>query len=376
MGATVTLDGRNVTGVTLDGLTITRGRSSIYEDINPGVCVATLLSGDIAPDAWRGPSGYVDAYTDTWFGGIEAARVGVKMQVDTQIGNGYADAYTDTWQGFGTTRFTGIVTAVDYTPGELTITAIDALELLGRVYVTAARPQETDTARALALLATAKITPQVLGKVEALLTPIDETLDPVTVASSVQKVANNLDAQLYADRENRVKWRRRDTPAGKRVTLPSDFTLSQSLVVTSEMGDVFNVERVAYGPAAERKTVEVSDPDSVTEYGRREWRKYDTQLVNETDARGLGTYWLANDKTPRYRVNNVYAIILENDAAWQVIADSIDLYTIVEIPYLPDGSPILSYTAAVLGYTENITQADRSLSLRLAPPNYLMNEVT
>lgn len=376
MTATVTLDGRNVTGVTLNGLTITRGRSSIYEDINPGVCVATLLSGDIAPDAWRGQSGYVDLYSDYWQGLTEAARVGVKMEVETGIGNGYVDAYQDTWDGFGTVRFTGIVTAVDYTPGELTITAIDALELLGRVYVTAARPQETDTARALALLATAKVTPQIMGTIEATLTPVDETVDPVTVANSVQKVANNMDAQLYADRDNHVKWRRRDTPAGKKITLPPGFTLTDSLVVTSEMGDVYNVERVTYGPANERKTIEVTDSASVEDYGRREWRRYDTQLVNETDARGLGVYWLANDKDARYRVNNIYALILDADKAWQVVADSIDLYTVIEIPELPDGSPIPSYTAAVLGYTETITQADRSLSLRLAPPNYLMNEVT
>ena len=376
MTATVTLDGRNVTGVTLDGVTITRGRSSIYEDIAPGVCVATLLSGDIAPDAWRGRSGYSDVYEDYWYGATEAARVGVSMVVETGLGSGYVDLYGEKWDGFGTTRFTGTVTAVDYTPGELTITAVDCLEKLGRVYVSEARPEETDTVRVSAYLNKAGINPQVLGTVDANLTALEALSDPMTVAVAVTRAADNTDAQTYADRENNVVYRRRDTPAGKAVTLPSDFTLASDLVVTSELGDLYNVERVNYGPVNARKTVEVLDAQSIEEFGRREWKRYETQLVNESDAKALGEYWLSNDKNPGYRVRDIYALILDDEMTWQVLADSIDLYNVVTIPQLPDGSPIPSYSAVVLGYTETITAIQRTLNLRLAPPNYLMSEVS
>lgn len=372
MTATVTLDGRNVTGVTLNGLTITRGRSSIYEDINPGVCVATLLSGDIAPDAWQGQSGYTDIYSDIWQGLSVAARVGVPMAVETSGESGYTDIYSDVWQGGGAVRFTGVVTAVDYTPGELTITAVDALEALGRVYVTAARPPEMDFARAFALGRLAGIDIGYMGTTQVQLVGIDAATDPVTALTALVQVADNTDAQLLANLNNKLFFRRRDTAPPGVITLPSDVTFSTALVVSDELGAVYNVQRVAYGEASGRSIVERVNQSSITEYGRREWRQYDTQLATTRDASDLAAYWLENDSAPGYRIRNVDIFITDDDNKWAATADSIDLYTPVHIPQITPGSPIDTYTAVVLGYTETITTVDRVLSIQLAHPGYLM----
>ena len=372
MSATVTLDGRNVTGVTLDGVTITRGRSSIYEDISPGVCVATLLSGDVAPDAWQGESGYTDVYTDIWKGLEVAARVGVPMVVETSGESGYTDVYTDIWKGAGAVRFTGTVTAVDYTPGELTLTAVDALEPLGRVYVTSGRQEETDFNRAFAYAKLAGIELGYLGTLQVQLAEIAPNPDPTTALRALIATADSTDAQVFADLSNRVYYRRRDTAPGGVITIPGEVTLSEALIVSDELGDIYNVERVAYGKADSRQVVERINQASITEYGRREWRQYETQLLTNKDAAEFADYWLTNDASPGYRIRDVEILILDVEGSWAGTADSIDLFVPVRIPQLPAGSPIDTFTAVVLGYTETITQNDRVLNLHLAHPAYLM----
>jgi hypothetical protein len=344
MSATITLDGRNVTGVTLDGVTITRGRSSIYEDIGTGVCVATLLSGDVAPDAWQGVSGYTEDYSDVW-------------------------------TGAGATRFTGVVTAVDYTPGELTITAVDVLEQLGRIYVSAARPAETDFNRAFSIATAAGVTLTYTGSVSVELAEVQESTDPVTASRALLTVSDNTDAQVYATRENRLIYRRRDTAPPAVISIPEDVTLTDNLVVTQELGDVYNVERVGYGAAEDRRTVERINQASITRYGRREWRQIETQLLSYSDATALADYWLKHDADPGYRVREVAILSVVGDDSWNVIADAIDIFTPVRISGLPTGSPIPDFTAAVLGYTETITQTNRTLALSLGYSGYLMEGV-
>ena len=372
MSATVTLDGRDVTGVTLNGLTITRGRQSIYDDVATGVCVATLLSGDLAPDAWQGESGYTDVYADKWVGLEVAARVGVPMTVETGGVSGYTDVYADLWDGSGDRRFTGLVTAVDYTPGELTITAVDALEQLGRVYVTASRGQETDFNRAYAYAKLAGVEMGYTGTLTVDLAEVAPQPDPQTALIAVVKVSDNTDAQVYADVTNALYYRRRDTALRAPVTLPPVMTLTDNLIVSEELGAIFNVERVAYGKADARQSVERINQTSITKYGRREWRTYDTQLLNLVDASALADYWLNNDTNSAYRISDVEVLILAQDSQWSAIADSIDLFTPIIIPQLPAGSPIDTYAGIVLGYTETITQTDRILTLHLSHPDYLM----
>lgn len=371
MSATVTLDGRDVTGVTLNGLTITRGRQSIYDDVGTGVCVATLLSGDLTPDAWQGVSGYIDVYEDKWVGLEVAARVGVPMTVQTGGVSGYTDVYADLWDGAGGRRFTGLVTAVDYTPGELTVTAVDALEKLGRVYVTAGRGQETDFNRAYAYAKLAGVDMGYTGTSVVDLVEVTPQDDPQTALTAVLRVSDNTDAQVFADVTNDLYYRRRDTALRAPVTLPPVMTLTENLIVSEELGAIYNVERVAFGKADARQLVERINQPSITKYGRREWRTYDTQLLNVTDASNLADYWLKNDINSAYRISDVEVLILVQDSQWAAIADSIDLFTPVIIPQLPSGSPIDTYTGIVLGYTETISQTDRVITLHLSHPNYL-----
>jgi hypothetical protein len=373
MTATLTLDGKDVTGVTLSGVTITRGRTSIYDDVRPGVCTATLLSGDIDPEAWQGNSGYKDVYADIWAGGLEAARVGVALEVfSSSRTSGYTDVYSDQWDGLGNTRFTGTVTAVDYSPGVLVITAVDCVEQLGRVYYTAQRPEELDSSRAYVFALAAGVKLKTTGTVEATLLPVDAEADPIKVLDGILAAADSSDAQLYADRGNALYWRRRDTPPGPAVELDTGMTLSASLKVSQELGQIYNVERVAYGPSDNRNTYELVNQASIVKYGRREYKTYNTQLANYTDATALAQYWLAIDSAAAYTIGTVSVIIQPDETAWANIADQIDLYTPVTVPQLPTGSPIPSYSALVLGYTETITQQERTLELSLGPANYLM----
>ena len=369
MTTTILLDGRDVTGVTLDGVKITRGRESLYENPTPGVCVANLLSGDIDPAAWQGVSGYTDAYADVWVGLEVAARVGVPMVVITSGVSGYTDAYEDVWAGAGTIRFTGTVTAVDYTPGELTITAVDAVESLGRVYVNTGRPQETDFARAYAYAHLANVELGYTGTTTANLIETAPPEDPTPALTALNETADNTDATLYADKDNRLWYRRRDTAITSTVTLPTDITLVENLVVSEELGAIYNIERVTYGKDADQRTVERINPASVTKYGRREWRGNQTQLLNGVDATALAEYWLSIDQDPGYLVKNINVIALDDTYAH--ILDNVDLFTLVTIPLLPAGSPIESYRGVVLGYTETINQNTQTLALALAPAGYL-----
>ena len=370
MTATLTLDGRNVTGVTLSGVTITRGRESLGEDPSAGVCVATLLSGDIDPGAWQGVSGYTDAYADEWLGQEVAARVGVPLVVETSGVSGYTDAYADEWAGSGNVRFTGTVTAVDYTPGELTVTAVDAVEQLGRVYVKDPRPGETDFSRAFALANLAGVTMGYLGQVTATLVEQETAPTRTTVLEALTATADNTAATFYADRLNALWYRRRDAALVNTVTLPAEVTLTEALIVSQELGEVYNTELVAYGKRENRRTASASDPESVAKYGPREWPVMETELAGAKDAENLADYWLAIDKDAAYRVASAQVVIYGEAPEFHAAADALDLYSRVVIPQLPAGSPVASFSAVLLGYTETITEQDRTLALHLAPPKY------
>ena len=79
----------------------------------------------------------------------QRASGGAPVTVRVAIKTGYVDTLKPNYRaGFDATRFTGVITSIDYTPGLIGITAVDLAEALNRVDPgPAAWPEETEPAR-------------------------------------------------------------------------------------------------------------------------------------------------------------------------------------------------------------------------------------
>lgn len=383
---TVLIDGLDVAGITLAGATIDYGIKRDGEAPTPASAYLTLVSADAVPNiadkypgfSWgdRIPSGFVDVYADKYEGGLPRINLGTHVTVNATTPTGFADVYSDTYDGgFDSTRFTGVITAIDVLPATIAITAVTAAEALTRVMVDPSGwPSEPETARVGRIASAAGISVLTQGTDTVTVTAMRAAETPRSAWSLLTDVAATCDAVLYTTRTGAVTYRTRNATGGTTVDLSPAATLLDGLQMTTEIGAVVNSVTVEYGPPDARAKVTREDAESVGKYGRRE-RPVSTLLTVMQDAEDYADRVLTHYANPVWAMPSatVNLRLAETSGAFPSYLEQVltlDLDDSVTLPDLLPASPLPSYTSRVLGWREILDPYAWTLTFALNPAGW------
>jgi hypothetical protein len=385
----VLIDGGEVQKITLAGATINYGTRNAAESMVPANAYMTLISYDAAagviadfPEFSFGAgvtSGMVRQYRPKYEGGETKLVVGASVEIRTTTPTGMVRNYSPVYDGgFESTRFTGIITAIEYSPSSISITAVSMAEALARVYVTPTSwPVESETARVTRISQTIGKPITIEGASTVSVTATGDKANRVTAYSMLVDLAKDCDALLYAGRDGSIVYRTRSAVTGATtVELDPGATLLDNLRMTSELGDIINKVTATYGPAdaqGVRPTFTISDDESIGEFGERAMN-VDLQLQLEADARAYVARILEGSLQPHWHmptatVNMNLARLNGMAGGVQDILD-IDLDDDVLLPQLLPGSPVSTYQSRVLGYQEYLDPRDWSITFSLNPAGW------
>ena len=390
---TVTIDGTNIAGIVLRGATITRGKSDPDAPPTPSTAYLELVTADADPTVADDfplftygegiATGYYADYRELYEGGETKLAAGTPIAVTVATPTGYADTYEATYVGFAGTRFSGIVTAVDYRRRVIALTAVDSSEAIARIMVDPSSwPVEDETVRAARIATAAGITLDVVGTSGRDIVATDADLPPRSAAVLLDELAASNDALVFATRDGVLTYRTRDAVTGHaNVTVPSTATIADDLTLTQELGRIVNRVTVEYGAAVSgvRPTVTVDDAPSIALYGVREGLPIVTVLNDLADATAYGNRVLDHYATltwhmPSVAVNLALAETDTSPAAMQTIAE-LDLDDDVTVPYLLPAAPLLDYASRVLGYTETVDPYAWQLAISMDPAGWTRQEI-
>ena len=372
----VQIDGTNIAGMTLTGATITYGATSQGQPPAPTTANMELITVDAIDQlryaypgiSWNGgiPSGFVQTYGDTYEGATSALHVGSPVTVGIATDTGFVQTYSDTYDvGFNSTRFTGIITALDYSPNLVGITAVDLAEALNRIELDpAAWPIENENARVSRILTATGVTGTITGNSTIPIRAGTNT-KPRTAWKHLVDVALSCGSIVWVDREGHLNYRTADALlASSTTTAPPAATLKDPLKMSSELGDVVNVVTITYGAD---QTVTAQNSSSIATYGRRE-KKIDTELDDPVDAQLFADDYVALHGDPAWHMPNATLHLGFANSADQ-IADllTVDLDDTLDLPQLLPASPVTSYSSRVLGYTETLDPYDWLITYVLDP---------
>ena len=378
----VKVAGGEIRDLVLDARAVIKyGRSSPENQPEPTSATLTLLTSDAAPDVFlqypsfilnntQIPSGFVAHWLDHYEGTSTKIELGAPVVIGVTAASGFVSAWENQYRGMlsQTTRFTGSVIAIDYTPGTITLTAATSQEALNRTYAnTAGYPAQTDHAR-LAEIENETGYPIATAGTPKNLIAVEEGKRPTV--SYLHDIAVSTGALVYADRGGVLRYRSADAYTPADVTLPSRNTLVDPLTMTLETGRVVNVVTVEYGDRdvnGDRPTVTAQDPASITALGPREAFVF-TYLATQADAQTLADSVIA-ERGVAWEMPN--AVVLMADVTEDVVGaiGNLEIGDNVTLPKLLPGSPANTYTAQLLGYTETIARATWTLDLYLSPLN-------
>ena len=370
----VTVDGMDIAGMTLTNARITYGSTSSGKAPSPTTAHLELLSVDAIPEladtypgiSWHGgiPSGYVDTFEATYEGATSALVVGAPVTVRVATETGYVDTFEANYRaGFDATRFTGVITSIDYTPGLIGITAVDLAEALNRVDLDpAAWPEETEPARVERILNAAGMglaRAQIIGS-SSVKVRAGSHSTPGTAWQHLYRTALSCGSVVWVNRAGSLTYRTAGSTPDTTYVAPPDATLVDPLKMSSELGDIVSEVTVKYGDKA--ALVETSDAMSV--YGRRD-KQLQTELADSSDAQAFADRYLARRSEARWHMPRATVHLgLANDAAETAQLLSVDLDDVLDLPQLLPASPVQNYQSRVIGYEE-----------RLDPYNWLITYV-
>jgi len=252
----VYIDGTDVAGITLGGAQITYGRPTPTAPDQPATAFLQLLTvdsvpqvadewPDFSPGAFGAPSGYVTKFEDTWNGVSSRLSVGVDVRVTLEAG-AYTNTYEDEWAGVTVPRFTGRVTALNYLPGQVDVTAVDATERLGFVADDAPYPEETDTQRAVRLAALGGVDVEVTGSAAVMLAGDPdqgaEQVQHLAVGQEITTQARYARAVFTSTPDGKVQYRTRDTP-------PNPYLWARAAGHSPHLGKVMTRYNLVSNPA-------------------------------------------------------------------------------------------------------------------------------
>lgn len=376
----VKVDGTDVAPMVLEGARIDYGRSQIGEQPSPPSAVITLLTEDAYPEFGTTypefglgdhsmPSGYVDTYADLYAGPSSRITIGSNVTIDADSGqSGYSDTYVDTYYGDSKRRFTGYVVSIDYSWDEIRLTAVAPIEILGRVLTgetgVTPWPEETDLVRA------ARIWPTITlqsGTAKTVVTRTGQRDE--TAFALLSELAKSCEALFYSDRFGQVIYRSWDYYTPHAYTVPGDLVMRDQLAMSLELGAHQNYVEVGYGTATPQAVASATDSTSVSVYGQREVT-IPTMLSTLADAQAYANRELTRRATGWHFDDLTVNFALATEAEIADIA-SADLGDSLTLSSFLNGSPVTTYTAYVLGYTESLSDTAWQITYHLTPAGTL-----
>ena len=394
---TVTIDGTNIAGIVLRGATITRGKSDPDAPPTPSTAYLELVTADADPTVSDDfpefsygegvPSGFRPDYRDAYEGGETKLVAGTVVTIGVTTPSGFRPDYVAAYAGgYEGTRFTGIVTALDYRPRVIALTAVDSSEALARIMVDPSSwPIEDETDRADRIATAAGIALDIVGTSGRDIVATDADLPPRSAWVLLDELASSNDALLFTTRDGTLTYRTRDAVTGHAlVTIPPSSTIETDLTMIQELGRIMNRVTVEYGAAVSgvRPTVTVDDADSIAIHGVREGLPIVTVLDVEADAidyanRVLDHYATVTWHMPSAPVNLLLAEADETLGVGQLEGIvELDLDDDVLLPDLPPAAPLFEYASRVLGYVETLDRHAWSLALAMDPAGWTRQEIS
>jgi hypothetical protein len=392
----VDIDGTNVAVLVPETGVIDYGRSSVWDQPGLPTAVIDLISVDAdatIADLWPefslgggvGASGYADAYADAYAGPSSRVLLGADVAVTAVTASGYADAYADAYAGVTLPRFTGIIQAIDYTTDAIRLTCLPRSESWSRIEVGGTDdvtpiPEETDIARVQRLCDEARVSIEIHGAAGPTLVAVPVNTTATPLATQLQAIANDARGLLFTDRAGVTHYHTQHSALltageGSALDLPAAATLTGPLAMSLELGLVRTRVVVEYGNTDEvtgqRPTVTVEDADQAAEYG---WRTYraTVQLRDEAAATAYAVAVLAA-LGPTWTMPNVTTAIRKlTDSQTAAVAGQ-ELGEWVHVPTLLAGSPLEEYAAPILGYREDLSGKDWTITHHLAAHHVTLN---
>ena len=371
----VAIDGTDIAGMTLTGATITYGATGSGQNPSPTVAHLELISADAAGDlvagypgiSWNGgiPSGYVDTFEATYAGAMSALHVGAPVSVRVATDSGYVDTFESNYRaGFDVTRFTGRITALDYAPTVIGITAVDQVEALTRIELDpAAWPEEPELDRVNRILAAVGATATIHGAGTATIRA-GQYSRAGTAWRHLVALAAACHAVVWVDREGDLVYRTAQALPDTTYIAPPGATLVDPLRMSSELGDVVNTIEVTYGDKA---TVTAVNTASVAKYGTRQ-HKVEGDLADQAQAQAWADGYVTLRGEPAWHMPTaVIHLGLANTDGQVAQLLNVDLDDVLELPYLLAASPEASYASRVVGYTEVLDPTEWLITSVLDP---------
>jgi hypothetical protein len=307
----VKVNGSTVTGATLSGLTITSGRTDIYQQPLAGYCSLTLIETN---------EGSVPFEIN------DAVTVEVQDSSATYVNlfGGFITDLAITVQTSGSTA----------TSQKIQITAVGALARLSRAVYVGNFPHQFDGDRILQLLSTVLFdqwneVPAAetwngydalvqwqdaensgLGEID---TPGDYELHSEnnlndTVYNLASRFATSGLGYLYEDSQGRIGYadsthRAQYLSTDGYVDLDGNDAIGPALSIVKRAGDVRNSITIAYGSQGNQSITD-SDPDSISLYGQLA-TTINTTLRNQNDAEDQAEFYLEIRAYPQFALRQI-----------------------------------------------------------------------
>lgn len=298
---TVTINGQDYTGVSVNEVSIRRGRNTVYQQANAGVAtvelidVGTLTRFDVGSDlevSMLFPAIEWELLADTWAG----------------LGETWDRAFGPLAPGFIEPVFTGIVS--DWQANAVAtgsqpvmryqVTGIGPLATLNRRNIffdgrVAENDGERVEATLTAALGTAVVDPTIIDEGVFDLAALDAQESGYGALSVLRDAAQSSEGVFFETRDGKIGYGDSDRRFTTTEFIPVPFGSVEvgGLSVSSQLADVTNVVTVEYADGA----VTVSDAESIDTFGEQD-ETLRTSLATEAQAQTFAELYLPRHSAP------------------------------------------------------------------------------
>ncbi len=352
----VTISGVNYTNYILSDLTITSGRTNIYEQAQAGYCNLTLINLEQEPIAFDIQNSITISIQDSngdfvpLFGG-EIVDIGVTVQTASQV------ALTQSISVLAVGALARLPKAL--TNGVLT-KALDGVQIASILREVLFQswsevPSSTTWANYTAGVTWANAGESGIGQIDTGNYELAaRSSNRTDVYSLVSALATSGFGYLYEDASGRISYadsthRTNYLDANGYTEISANKALAQGVSIHTRAGDVRNQVTLVYKNGAE---VSASDPASIATYGQIA-QIFQTSLENQADAQDQADFYLALRAQPQANFNSL-TFELGNPELTDVERDAL-INVFMGLPVSITDLPLNMVSGQFLGFIEGWT---------------------